>query len=476
MPTSNHQQHEEDRKKFVRLLKKYEAAISSGEPVLLDGNELSEIADYYHISGQEEKAEDAIQLALSISPGAIGPLTYKIHEYLEVNDIETAKEYYSRITETDAPEYIYDWTEILLAQKKDQEAEWFLRKELEKVPEEELQDFIIDVAHIYEDWGFYDLAMKWIFGAQEEDSQDYKEIKAHTLLGLGKFDDSEKLFNELLDVAPYSTQYWKSLSNAQLMKGDVSKSIESSEYALAIDPQDTEAMIAKANGLSNLGNYEEALKYYRRALDAVPNDSAALLLTGICLYNLNKLQEATETLLRAKQQAQKSDQALLPDINHELALAYCSNKETDKALECIDELEKQDEDKAQIQLIKGHILLNAQRVEEAEKAFKQAVGLATNLPDILLHIAISYLENQMVKTSHKYLEKYFAVAPADTKDGYAYMAMCCYDLKDTKGFLKNLEKACRLNPQECQSVFSNLIPEEIAPEDYYNYLTERIDL
>lgn len=463
-------------KEFTERLNEYEKSVESGLPVLLDANELAEIADYYHMHEQEEKAENALQLALSLSPGAIGPLTYRIHEAFERDDIEAAKEYYAQITETDSPDYVYDWVEILLAQNKEDEAENYLETEIEKIPSSERQDFIVDIAHIYEQWGYYALAMKWICGAQKEDSQDFKEIMAHTLLGLGKFEDSEKMFDELLDKSPYSSQYWISLSNAQLMKGDIAKAVESSEYALAINPDDTEAMLAKANGLSNLGNYEEALKFYMRALTIVPDNCAALLFTGICLGNLNRHQEAIKKLLQAKQKAKEFNEVLLPDINHELALTYCANNEIDEALACIDELDKLGEDKAHVLLIRGHILLNGRRVEEAEKTFKQALEKAAKPAEMLLHIAVSFLENQMVKAAYDLLRRYFQVAPTDVKDGYAYMAMCCYDLKDTKGFLENLDKACKLNPQECKNVFSNVFPEEVAPEEYYNYVIGKINL
>ena len=43
----------------------------------------------------------------------------------------------------------------------------------------------------------------------------------------------------------------------------VAVSVTSSEYAIAIDPEDAEGLLAKANGLFRLENFEEALKYYK---------------------------------------------------------------------------------------------------------------------------------------------------------------------------------------------------------------------
>ncbi|MDE6012739.1 MAG: hypothetical protein K2G91_08405, partial [Prevotella sp.] len=69
-----------DSEEFRELLADYETSIDAGLPVFMDANELAEIADYYQMSEEYEKAEDAITLALSLSPGAISPLTYRIPE------------------------------------------------------------------------------------------------------------------------------------------------------------------------------------------------------------------------------------------------------------------------------------------------------------------------------------------------------------------------------------------------------------
>ena len=459
---------------FIERLKEYEDAVNSGQPVFLDANELAEIADYYFTHEREKDAENALQLALSLSPGAIGPLTYRIHEALEKEDIEAAKNYYSQIVETDSPDYVYDWAEILLAQNKHEEAEEYLREEIKKIPLSERQDYIIDIAHIYEQWGYYDLAMKWILGAQKEDTLDFKEIMAHTLFGLGKYKDSEKIFNELLDKDPYSTHYWVALSNSQLLNEDYSSAIESSEFALAINPKDPEALLAKANGLFHLGNYEEALKFYHRLLDAMPDNCIGMLYAGICLVNMNRAQEAIDMLLKAQSMANDSYESLLPDIYHELAFAYCGNHQPDNALKCMDDLEKLGEDKNQLLLIKGHILLSSQRMQEAEIVFRQALESSTDTPGTLLRIVASFMENRLLKAAYELLKKYFQIVPEDTKEGYAYLAMCYYEQKNIEAFLENLKKACELNPTECKTVFCHLLPAEIAPEDYYTYIKDKL--
>ena len=68
---------------------------------------------------------------------------------------------------------------------------------------------------------------------------------------MGKYKDSERIFNELIDRNPYSTTYWNALASTQLMNEDYNNAITSSEYAIAIAPNDPEG-IATLSLLSEL--------------------------------------------------------------------------------------------------------------------------------------------------------------------------------------------------------------------------------
>ncbi len=64
--------------------------------------------------------------------------------------------------------------------------------------------------------------------------------------------------------------------------------------------------------------------------------------------------------------------------------------------------------------------------------------------------------------------------PANCDDGYAYMALTCYDLKRYDEFLDYLKTACERNPRECQIALAHLFPDDVEPKDYYNYIKERM--
>lgn len=462
-----------DSQEFQELLTSYEEAVSSGQPVFMDAEELAEIADYYQMTNHQDQAEEAINLALSLAPGAIAPLTYKVHESLYYNRIDDAEHYFNQITETDAPDYIYDQAEILIAKGKVQEADDLLHEQLNNVPNHERQDYIIDVAGIFQDYCIFDKAMDWMKMAEKEDTPQYKELLARTLFGLGQYKDSEKLFNELIDTNPFSTQYWNALASTQMMNRDFSSAIQSSEYAIAIDPDDPDALLSKANGLFELDNYEEALQYFERFNKIDPTDEVAHLRQGTCLINLRRIPEAIQVLSKALEMTH-SVSPYMVDIYRELAFAYGANEEPEKALECLDKTDQMECDHADIEVIKGHILLANNRLEEAEGHFRQAIVTTDDPRRIFLRVIVSLYDNRFLDATYNMLKKYFQVYGEDASEGYAYMAICCYEMKHNEEFLHYLKKACETDPKECKLVLSSIFPDDIAPENYYEYITNQM--
>ncbi len=466
---------------FRNMLAEYEEAVNTGQPVFMDADELAEIADFYQMQGLMEEAEAAIQLALNLSPGAIGPLTYRIHEALYHGHTQRAWELLDQIIDKDEPDYVYDCGEILIAEGHIAEADEYFREEFKKVPADEYQDYVVDVANIYSDYGINDKAMEWMTRARYEDTPEFKEVMARTLFGLGKYKDSEKLFNELIDTDPFQKRYWNALASAQFMNEDYSAAIQSSEYAIAIDPDDPEGLIAKANGLYRLNNNEQALEYYRRYLEHEPNDEFAILHEGTCLINLDRTDEAIERLLHGVQVARQNAEEgitdlsqFLPDIFQELAFAFSEKGETDKALDYLNKTDGLDCDHVQIMIIKGHVLLSDGRLEEAEEMFRNAVINSDDATQTLLRVIASLYDNKYLEATYKMLQKFFQIASPNNIEGYAYMALCCHDLKYHEEFLKYLKKACEVNPKECRMVLGHLFPKDMEPEKYYDYLKTKL--
>lgn len=461
-------------KGFRKILEQYEESVQEGHSIYMDADDLADIADYYQYNGRPEDANRAIDLALEYNPEAVGPLLYKAREALSLHDFDTAREYAEQILAVDQQEALYLQGEILINEGKVEEADDFFREQMREVMSDEQMDYVYDVANIFSDYNVYDKAFEWMTRSQGDDSDDFKELMARTLFGLGKYKDSERIFNELIDHDPYSIRYWNALASAQFMNEDYNAAITSSEYAIAIDPHDAESILSKANSLYSLGNYESALTYFERYSEVMPEDEFGFLHQGTCLINLGKYSEAQQVLEQAEYLAD-DDSPYLPEICQELAFAYSEMHKPESALYYIDKTQDMDCDHVNMEIIRGHIHLANQNPEEAEEAFKEALRMSDNSPRTMLRIIVSLYDNRYIKTSYLLLKNFFRHVEKDWNEGYSYMALCCMDMKKTDEFLSYLKIATNRNPKEAKTVLGCYFPEDMAPQDYYDYMSDKIN-
>ena len=459
---------------FKEILQQYEESVGSGHPTYMDADDLADIADYYHYEGRMEEAADAINLAMQLNPNAVGPLLYKAREAMSLQDFDKAREYAARIESLDGPEYLFLKGEILICEGKSNEADEVFREHFREVPPDEHIDFVYDVANLFSEYQQHDKAFEWMARSQGDDSDDFKELMARTLFGLGKYKDSERIFNELLDHDPYSNRYWNSLASAQFMNEDYSASITSSEYAIAIDPEDADSILSKANGLYRLENYEEALKYFERYNEKEKDDEFGYLHQGTSLIYLGRYAEAITRLEKAAEIA-PADSQYLPEIYQELAFAYSEQKLPETALYYIDKTKDLNCDHVDMEVIRGHILLASQRIEEAEKVFKDTITNSGNAPRTMLRIIVSLYDNRYLEASYLLFKKFFSYVDKDFNEGYSYMALCCYDLEKYDEFIEYLRLSVERNPKEAKLVLGQLFPKGMQVHDYETYITNQLN-
>ena len=102
-------------KEFLRILREYEETEKTGNPVLLDADEYTDIAEYYHMKGDTERALGVATHAANIYPGATGPLVFMAREALLVqNNPEKAILLAEQIDDKTDLDYLYIMAEIIV--------------------------------------------------------------------------------------------------------------------------------------------------------------------------------------------------------------------------------------------------------------------------------------------------------------------------------------------------------------------------
>ena len=420
---------------FKEILKQYEESVKSGGRIYMDADDLADIAAYYHFNNREEEAEEAISLAMEYNPEALGPMLYKAKEALEAKDFDTVEKYATKIEALDSLEAIYLNAEVLIQKNDVDKADSALLEFYNnEVPAEERTDYIKDVVELYLEYHQFIKAFEWIARITGSQSDGFKELMARTLFGLGKFKDSEKLFNELLDKNPYSTSYWNALAGIQYMKEDYNAAYSEKR------PDDEFGYLNQAQCIINKGKFEEGLSLLKKAISVAPVDSV-----------------------------------YLPEIYQEMSFVYNKLGNVEKALWCMDMMYELKCDHAAILVMRGHILLANKKEEEARKEFDKALEVSNNDPKTQLKVIISYHDNMHLNQAYQLYVEFFKNVDKEWNEGYAYMALCCNDLKKDEEFLYYLKKACECNPEEAKAVLCEFFPEDMTPKDYYDYALEHLN-
>lgn len=467
-----------DSTEFRDILAAYEESVSSGAPIFLDTDDLIDIADYYTFYGYKDKAAAAVDAALDLAPGAVLPLVYKAREALTAGDVEAARRYSSEINDKEDPDYKFLQAEIMVACDLIDKADRYLDLLFEDTEEEEKENFKYDTANMYLEYGVYDKALEWIERCEDFMDCDVMDIRGRSLLGLERYDDCVSTYNTLLDYNPRSVKYWATLANAQFMKEDYSEALSSSEFALALDPKDAGCMMIKANSLCRLGNFETALEFYRRYNKAMPNDACGELNMGKCLMQMERYEEALAHLRRAAVLGDSTDESLMSDTFETLAFAYSALGDPDSAVRYIDKAfdAEGNPDNPELFVMRGHILLENGRHGEARSMFRHAAIKSGYSPKVILRIIVSLLDNGYTKRAYIMFKLFFKYAGSDFSDAYSYMALCCWQLKKGREFLKYLRKAVGHNPQEAKSVLGGIIPADMTAEEFLKDITDKLNI
>lgn len=458
-------------KEFKELLHRYEQAQRQHTNDYFEPDELTDIAEYYYEEENDHpKAVKILDDAIGTFPGAAMPLIFRGRiALLDEHDSCKAKAYAHKVDDKTNLDYIYLEAEILINNGLSDEADRYFHKQLDIIDEDDVPDYVLDVATIFTDYELSDKAQAWLALSDETDLADYKELEGRIAYGKGNYEKSEHIFQKLIDEDPYSNQLWNSLASTQLMRNQINEAITSSEFSIAINPNDDEAILNKANGLFSLGNYEEALKYYKRFTELCPEEEAGYIYQGNTLVSLNKIKEAEEQFRMAEMVAPPTS-TNLSDIYIQLAYTLSEQGQTSHALAYCDKaLNLPTAKKSHIYVIRGYILLDNNRIDDAQECFSKALQISGNASDIYLHIAMSVFDCGFTAIAY---EMFKALIDTDSNDDgtvTAYLAYCCQQLGKHKEFLTTLKTAVATNPQTARRVLADLFPDTLDPSDYYEY-------
>lgn len=461
-----------DSKQFNENRQNYEKAIEKGEHIFLDADDLSELADYYQLHNSFDKAKEVSQYALKLFPQSDSILLLNANITLTTDgDLEEAKKYIEAVGNKNDVEYHLINAEIMLFEGENLNTDKYLQEVYHSLPKNERAPFILDVCELFIIHNYIDIAEKW-HKKYLGDDEDHLELSARIHFAHADYNKCINILNSLLDNHPYEEFLWCMLAKAQYMISDFDGAISSCDFAIAIEPENSEALQIKAYTLYTLENYTDAIEYYMRYLRIFPNDIKCNEYIAFCYIQTSKPDKAIPHLLSVID-SYKEDIEEKNEVYRSLAFAYSGINETDKAIEALDNIDYDWKSAAYIDMLKGHIYLENGRKEEAINHFELAILNSTESPEILIDIALSLSDNGYYENAYKIATFYMNQTSVNDAKGQAVYALISYRLGKHQDFLMALKNAVDNDPDVAKSILLDIFPEGLHPEEYYQYAIKK---
>ena len=280
---------------FKDILATYETACEAGSQPYMEADELTDIAEYYSmVCHDDERAEEAITLALQLHPDAVDPQVFKARQFMQAGELGTAEDLCNAIEDQQHREVIFLRAELMVREERVEQAATMLLQTAYAI-QEDSDYFLYDSAYIFIDW--------------------YKtwQVMADTNLGLSNNRLALTYIERMLDVDPFATVSWNWRAEAYCELGEYPEALNSTEYALAIDAQNERATQLKAWVLLQLEHYPEALALYERLIEWSPDNEQNWLYASYCLLDADRIEEALAAIEKAEALAQgmSSEQAVI---------------------------------------------------------------------------------------------------------------------------------------------------------------------
>ena len=488
---------------FKELLNNYEEARKQGYPCYLDEDDYADLSDYYMNKGNAEEAMECAELGLDTHPESVLMQSVKsgllifYHRYQEAREIldsipaeksnldvfyQRAQLVYALDGDADTAEELFrEWIELQKTdgERKGEKDDEYIRESYIHV----ITSFIELTEHRQFD---EELVKRWVEeylvtfpfnGTSNSDVVLSEIVREEHLL-----DMVEKVYLKILENDPYNNMGYTILATAQQALGKYEESIESCNFALAIDSRDWDAKAVLANDYFLLCNFKEALKHIEEVVKEL-GDYSQSLLYGKCLVLSDKPEEGCEQLRNAREYAEtfkKSIPTYYADLCWEMADMFMMANHDDEALECIDEALEMAPDEPTFLVEKGIILSHKGIETEMSDAYiRESIEMSDNKLDASLGAAIRLLFVGALDRAIMYLEEADSYEPKFPDDEYrkhiipAYRAAIYFKKQSLEEFLPALHEACVVCPDMVGNLFVDQIPEDVAPEKFFDHMISK---
>lgn len=319
---------------YIRRL--YEERVVSAVPFYMEAADLADLVEWYEKAGLDHEAEACLRYALRLHPDDFDLLLTKAYRLKNYGRWSEALELVRSLADQNLREVKMFYFENMLNEMRPDEAEAYLEREFFSDKGAQVDyDVYVEAAELYLDYNFPARALRALRNVPADfgDAKQKAELEADAYAGRSDFARAEAVVNASLDSDPYDEISWTQLADIQYKAHKFSAAFDSSNYALAINPDNDQALRVRACAAAEESGIAHYGRYADEYLAKFPDDYYVRLLLGERYYADARYDDAAKALQQAYRSCPQ-DAADKQRILSGLVYAYAHQGRAALAFEC----------------------------------------------------------------------------------------------------------------------------------------------
>lgn len=474
---------------FQELLTQYKKAKEKGKPCYMDSDDYIDIAEYYISHGDVQEAYEVVERGLSFHRANPDLLSLRANTLIGLNRFEEAEDAVAMLNADDDHDVYYFNAQLACAKEHDNAKAEKLFKKWLKIETGECREMsdneeastrqreaymhiIMSLSDLTDEGEAQQLLPAWVDRYIKHCSPipgDDIDLDIARMCNINQLYEKEiELYNHILDSNPYLPQGWTYLASLQVLCGDIEGSLNSVDFALAIDPEDTQALLVKGQDNMLLSNFAEAEKALTKYVHLSHDDYYNIALAN-CMMMQGKKEAARQLLDENRLHVVRSmeERSAKADMWAYISEIYRSGGYYTEAMRAISYALRLYPDSPAYKMMKGSVYLDQEKIGKAVMCFIEGAAGDPSPVKALLTAATECLGHGHYIPAMMFL-KMVTKEPddPDSVKAYPYLAYCYFLLKMPRFFYENLELACRNTPDVVADLWKDDLM-GIEPKDYY---------
>lgn len=442
-------------KYLEEAIEEYEQNIESGVSFYMDAPILMDIEEYYEKNERPYDAERIMRFAEKLHPDSEDVLVVKAYRLKSAGKWSQALDTVRRIPNQESRDVQLFFMEWDVAMARIDKAEKRLNETLRQCLPPEDESLLLDYAEILADYGYNVRALKCLSRVSQHSSLRKRadELVGDICSQLGQHEESIAAFTRLVDADPYDSVSWTQLAEAQYKAKRYADSLESSDYALAIDDSNMRARLFKLYSLCAMKRFAEALHQYEEYAKDGSEDYAMHMLLGEELVSQERYTEARKPL----QEALRLCPMECPDrvrVVSALAMVFIAYGKNDEACELMLTLVSCGSQPAELFMQLADFFIDFHNVQAAVDMFHRIMCLHEYTAKDIAGIVQCLVKNSIYEPAATLWHAFAKLRlDEDIQFLYAYIAYAMAKLKDRDSLNEAVTHAVAFCPDTLCEVF-----------------------